>query len=162
MNHPLICGVDPGASGGIAFLNANNAAVVDLFPMPLGKDGRVDARELASFFAGRHVLRAYVENVASRPRQAGQFAFGVSTGVVHGVLGACGVPFALVAPISWKGAYGLKREPDEKKREAKRKSLIAAQQLFPSSADRFARAKDDGVAEAALIALYGLNLFISE
>lgn len=156
-----ICGVDPGATGGIAFLDANTAAVVAVHAMPT-KEGKVDPALLAAMFNGRGCVRAYVENVSSRPRQAGQFAFGISTGVVHGVLGALGVPFSLVTPTVWKGAFGLKRELEENKRDTKRKSLILAQQLFPAAADKFARAKDDGVAEAALIALYGLNQFMAE
>lgn len=161
MTAPLICGADPGAGGAIAFVNANTGALEHVHPMPLTKDGKVDATLLAALFNGRNVLRAYVENVSSRPRQAGQFQFGISTGIVHGVLGACQIPLQLVAPASWKGAYGIRRAEDASKRDTKNQARILAQQLFPAMADRFARVKDDGMAEAALLALYGLNLYLT-
>jgi crossover junction endodeoxyribonuclease RuvC len=70
-------------------------------------------------------------------------------GLVRGVLAALGVPVSLVTPNEWKRAFRL--GPD--KNEAR---LIAAR-LFPASAGRFARASDDGRAEAALLALFGAN-----
>lgn len=159
MSTPCICGVDPGASGGIAFINANTGALLAAYAMPRNKDGSVSGELLAAMVTGHKPVRAYVEQVSSRPRQQGQFKFGISTGVVHGVLGATGVPFALVSPVSWKFAYGLKREEEETKRSVKRRAVVLAQQMFASMADKLTK---DGLAEAALIGLYGLNLFISE
>ncbi len=101
---------------------------------------------------------AYVEWVASRPRQAGQFTFGVNTGIIHGVLHAYKIPFQLVAATSWKRQYGLKMEEAGTKRDVKNRARELAAQLFPQHQSCFSRVKDDGVAEAALIALYGLNL----
>jgi crossover junction endodeoxyribonuclease RuvC len=162
MSTQTICGVDPGATGGIAFVDALTGALVAAYPMPMTKDGKVEATLLTAYLNGHRPVRAYVENVSSRPRQAGQFSFGVSTGIVHGVLGARGVPFALVAPQSWKGAYGIKRAEGQTKRDTKSEARFLAAKLFPDHASKFSKVKDDGVAEAALIALYGLNVYIQE
>lgn len=161
MNH-LIIGVDPGQTGGIALLDADTGRPVAIFPMPC-VDGQVDGDVLASLLQahGAEVrpCRAYVEQVHSRPRQQGQFTFGVNTGIVLGVLMSFGVPIVRVAPASWKAAFKLKREHDEDKSVVKTAARQLAATLFPSHAKSFARVKDDGVAEATLIALYGVGHF---
>ena len=63
-----------------------------------------------------------------------------------------------MAPASWKAVYGIKRGEDETKRDKKNEARAIAANLYPAHADKFARVKDDGVAEATLIALYGLYL----
>jgi crossover junction endodeoxyribonuclease RuvC len=59
------------------------------------------------------------------------------------------VPTSLVTPQEWKRYFRL--GPD--KAEAR---LIAAR-LIPASAGSFARVRDDGRAEAALLALFGAS-----
>jgi crossover junction endodeoxyribonuclease RuvC len=51
----------------------------------------------------------------------------------------------------WKKALKIKGTGAE----GKNASRVAASQLFPEHAELFSRVKDDGVAEAALIAWYG-------
>jgi crossover junction endodeoxyribonuclease RuvC len=75
------------------------------------------------------------------------FSFGLSYGLVRGVLAAMQVPVSLVTPNEWKRSFRL--GPD--KNEAR---LIAAR-LFPANASYFTRVRDDGRAEAALLALFG-------
>ena len=161
----IIIGIDPGMGGGIAALNHDGSLMDDIYHMPLkaGKTGSVvDGRSLAYILCkmrsnnGVHV-HAYVEAVASRPRQAGVFQFGLNTGIVHGVLDACGIEFTLVAPARWKAMHGLKRREGESQASQKTAARELAARLWPDHASKFARVKDDGVAEAALIALYGYH-----
>ena len=163
-------GVDPGAHGALALYCPNPARVelqtgtrpapVAMLDMPLDPKGKVDAIALARAvldltaaiqFA---VFPALVENVASRPRQAGAFQFGLYTGIVHGVLATVGVPVVSVAPQVWKGAMGLLKNPGESYEDGKDKSRALAMQLFPDLKDTFKRKKDDGRAEALLMAVY--------
>ena len=60
---------------------------------------------------------------------------------------ACKLPVKFVQPASWKKHFGLNRD--------KGLSRSLATQRFPEYAKLFARAKDDGRAEAALLALFG-------
>jgi hypothetical protein len=70
-------------------------------------------------------------------------------GIVEGVLAACGVPAVHIAPAAWKRAVGLSlASKDAARSEALRR--------WPGHAALFARVKDDGRAEAALIAVAGL------
>ena len=73
------------------------------------------------------------------------------------MLHALGVPFELVSPTVWKAAFGIRRTQDETKADKKTEARRVASVAFPSHAERFKRVKDDGVAEAALLALYGLK-----
>ena len=156
-----ILGVDPGLTGAFALLNKTTCALIT-FPMPTrtvkGKT-TVDGPELAAWFDVHRKLIdvAYVEQVSSRPRQAGQFQFGINTGLIHGMLYASIVPWVSVPPTQWKFHFALKRLETESYRDKKNDSRALAAKLFPHHAHAFARVKDDGVAEASLIALYGLN-----
>ena len=160
MTHVL--GVDPGLSGGVAILGAKGS-LLDAQPFPtktVNRKTRIDGVALAAMIdlmCPRGRTLAFVENVSSRPRQAGQFQFGVNTGLVHGILYALGVSFELVAPAVWKSIYGIKRSEDETKSDMKTEARRVASAVFPLQAEKFKRVRDDGVAEAALIALYGLK-----
>ena len=92
---------------------------------------------------------AWVEDVHSMPGQgvASTFKFGRSVGVVEGALSALGIPIRWVSPAKWKKAMGLPAD----KGAARRRAI----ELWPDHAHLFARVKDDGRAEAALIAEYG-------
>lgn len=161
-----ILGIDPGLSGGWALIN-DKATLLGCGGFPthtVNKKERLDGTALAQHlnfhqrYLGLGTLHAYVEAVSSRPRQAGQFQFGVNCGMVHGILHAHRISFTLVSSASWKGSFGIKRGEDETKRDKKNEARQMATNLYPAHADKFSRVKDDGVAEAVLIALYGLYL----
>ena len=82
------------------------------------------------------------------------FAFGMAYGSVLGALGALGIPRSKTRPVEWKKAM---RAPAEKKQ-----SVARARELMPACSRLFAGPRGgirDGVAEAAMIALFGaLNL----
>lgn len=159
-----VIGIDPGLSGGFSVLDVDGRILAaGNFPtQQIKKNGktttRLDGYSLASLFDGVEATHAFVENVSSRPRQAGQFQFGINTGVIHGILYAFGVEMHLVAPAVWKSVYQLKREEDEEKAQVKTRAREIASRLYPEQANFFARVKDDGVAEATLLALYGLGV----
>lgn len=155
-----IIGIDPGLTGGLAIISAATGELLHAVPMPT-KHGKVDAQGIAHEIRQTSQAVAFVEAVSSRPRQAGQFQFGVNTGICHGVLGALSIPMHLVAPQSWKAAFGIKRGDEKTKAQTKTEARELAAKLFPSHAKSFKRVKDDGVAESSLIALYGLNLHLS-
>ena len=152
-----ILAIDPGLAGALCLLRLADRSI-QVFDMPTS-EGRVDPAKLAAivdqlnFQAGRRV-HAVVELVQSRPRQAGAFNFGVSAGVVHGVLGALGIPMTLVSPNVWKGAAGLHRMSGESQADVKSRARFLAQKLWPAQAALFARVKDDGRAEACLISFF--------
>ena len=151
-----ILGVDPGVNGAMAVLEGDR--LVDLVDMPTLEDGpkgrrTINAPLVASALALHHFDRAFVEKVGTRPGEGavGAFAFGRGLGVLHGALAALDVPVVNVTPQAWKKFHGLSNEA----KDASRSKAIA---LWPAWAQAFARVKDDGRAEAALIALAGLRM----
>lgn len=142
----IILGVDPGASGAFAFYDPLGNTVF-VYDAPV-VDGKLDAATLVETIRNWAPTFAMIELVGSMPKQglSSTFKFGVSYGVAQGVIAALGIPHALVTPGKWKRHFGLSAD--------KEKSRARALQLWPKSASLFARKKDDGRAEAALIALY--------
>lgn len=154
-------GIDPGFTGGCAIVNSK-FELVDAWQMPTRKPKNVteiDAHTLAHMIDKSGVATAYVEFVVSRPRQAHQFRFGISTGVVHGVLETLGLTIHTIAAQRWKAGVGLaQRAVNEHTSISKARSRALASKIWPAQAHLFKRTTDDGVAEAALIALYGMGL----
>jgi crossover junction endodeoxyribonuclease RuvC len=154
-------GIDPGISGALALLDENNT-LVDIADMPVMRLGKnkhkqqVNAAELTkiirawkSLFKARGIaLEAYLELVSAMPKQGvtSMFNFGVSLGVIEGVLAALSIPVYMVTPASWKKRAGL----TGKDKEAAR---TLAQQLYPAA--ELGMKKHIGRADAILIARYG-------
>lgn len=155
---PIIVGIDPGASGAIALLDAvdKNYEVAD---MPLAavtpaKKGRkkpaasVDGRRLAKMLRGLPADTVVViEKVGAMPGQGvtSMFNFGNSAGVARGVCEALGFELVFVTPQQWKKKAGLiGTEKDA--------SRILAIRKYPALASSLKRKRDGGRADAILIA----------
>jgi crossover junction endodeoxyribonuclease RuvC len=74
------------------------------------------------------------------------FNFGRSAGIIEGVVAALQRPYTYVTPAVWTKAVGRAAGKDA--------SRMRAMELLPAKADLFKRAKDDGRADAALIAYW--------
>lgn len=97
-------GIDPGKSGGIAVIRFDKVVVT---PMILsGKD--IDVYEMTKWIKNETFMLkntvACIEKVHAMPGQGvtSMFKFGFVTGVMHGILGALGIPIHLVTPQAWK------------------------------------------------------------
>lgn len=153
----IICGIDPGFSGAVVFY-CPKRNLLEIHDMPTMKDPK--GRTIVNMPALYDLLnpcgedvRAVVEFVASRPGQAAgaTFRFGQGYGAIQMALAAHQVPVQYVTPAKWKKYFGLSKN--------KGSSRGLAIQRFPQVSDKFSRVKDDGRAEAALIALYGKENF---
>jgi crossover junction endodeoxyribonuclease RuvC len=148
-------GVDPGMNGAIAILE--DEKIVQIFDMPTTEvkvgnslKKRVNPQELVSELAlfKDQDIKGIVEQVNAMPSQGvtSMFSFGRSLGVIEGVLAGCLIPYSHVTPAVWKKALGVNSSKDGTREMAMR--------IWPSKTDLFKRKKDDGRAEAALLALY--------
>lgn len=153
----IVIGIDPGASGGIAFLTDREHRTLDepflpseprLFKMPETDTDLAELfeRQLENIHGvdGGPTM-VYVEKVHSFPEQgvSSTFKFGVNYGTIRGVLAALKLPREFIAPQTWQKALCCLSRGD--KNVTKRK----AQELFPRA--RVIHA----VADALLIAEYG-------
>jgi len=151
-----ILGIDPGFSGSLAVYNPVNHTLISVIDMPLlpkvkDKKTLIDTHALADWIASHslNLSHAVLEAVGSMPGQSSSstFRFGQGFGIIQGILGAHKIPIKLIHPSVWKTVLGLSQD--------KQKSLTLAVKLFPSDALLFSRKKDDGRAEAALLAYLG-------
>jgi len=152
LNARLFMGADPGHSGAIAFYCPLTPDKVSAEDTPLVA-GEVNTAELARIIKVYKPDFAIVERVASRPGQGvhSVFKFGMAYGQLLGVIVALGVPHQLVTPPTWKRHYKLIGMDKEASR-------ARALELWPGRAELFKRKKDDGRAEAALLARYGSDV----
>ena len=124
---PLIA-IDPGASGGIAWRDAEG--VVHAKPMPEGMTAQVDF--LRALAAGLPGVEAVIEKVGywmpgDHPTRATKFAR--HCGHVEAALYALAVPFVAVAPGVWMKKLGtLPKEKQARKRAIKEEM----QRRFPA------------------------------
>lgn len=155
----FIIGVDPGASGAVAILE-DTGQLVQVFDMPaveIQVGGKAKRRVVPEMLASElrlynvHGTVAVVEQVSAMPGQgvSSMFAFGQAYGLVLGVLAGLWIPTKTVTPSAWKKALKLNTGKDA--------ARAKAAQLWPQMASEFKRVKDDGRAEAALIANWGLH-----
>lgn len=150
MNYQI--GIDPGCSGAMVVLADGEPIEWELMPtIKLGEKNRVNGAAVAQFlqhYPGAHV---FLERVGAMPGQglSSTFGFGHSAGVVEGVVAALGIPYTLVTPQSWKKRAGLlKTEKDT--------ARARCVQLYPSIKELHLKAKGQAIADAILIARYGL------
>lgn len=143
-----ILGIDPGLAGALAFYFDTHPERVAVEDMPVA-GGEVDAATLTRRVAQFNPDEAILERVhAAKGWGNGQtFAFGMGVGIVRGVLAALSIPCHLVTPTVWKRHHGLLKGDKEDSR-------ALALRLFAATPDHFARKKDHGRADAALIARY--------
>ena len=161
----VVIGIDPGVSGAIFVIGDGLKRIVDT-PVTRYKSGKkhkteVDAVALAEALAettgcltairATRDIFAFVENVSARPGQGvvSMFSFGRSFGVVLGVLAGLRITATLVQPAAWKKHFNLLGKDKDASR------LLAIKLLGEQG---FERKKDNGRAEAALIAIYGIHL----
>jgi crossover junction endodeoxyribonuclease RuvC len=153
----IALGIDIGVTGAIAIIDGDELLAVH--DMPCLKDGpakrrSINAPLLCEIVFESHAARAYVELVGPRPGEGavGAFAFGRSRGLIEGVLAAACIPVSFLTPPQWKRLVGIAPGKNGSKDAARSQAI----RRWPAKAAMFARVKDDGRAEAALIAIAGL------
>lgn len=162
-------GIDPGLNGALALLSLDaNDVVTDLvvWDMPtvahvVGKQTRprldlqaLNTLQSAISFAG--ITRAAIEDLSGRPStikikgktvvQKGQWEQGWNCCAPVVATINAGIPYEMARPAIWKKALGVPANKDG--------ARAAAIREFPAFAHLFSRVKDDGRAEAALLAKY--------
>ena len=155
----LIYGIDPGFTGAIA-LYWPDTGKLEVHDMPVMKNPKgktiINPHGVLDILAneGGKSL-AVIEQVGAMPGQgvSSMFRFGEGYGHLQMACAACKLPLKYVTPATWKGKhFNLSRD--------KGVSRGVAMQRFPDYASEFSRVKDDGRAEAALIALYAAETMI--
>jgi crossover junction endodeoxyribonuclease RuvC len=159
-----VLGIDPGITGGLGWVSwdgkrrgvsdAPRAAVAtsanrkydQAVMVKMVKAAITDPR-------GRPVrAAAAMELVHTMPGdgRAGSFSFGFGFAMWQGILTTLDVPISFVDPRRWQKEIGM--EPTNDRRQRKTNSRLAAMKFFPEMTELFRRVKDDGRAEALIMA----------
>lgn len=153
-----IAAADPGLKGGVALLWPD-LETVDVWAMPVlpiqrgGKDKfEIDHAELGALMTRIASCRPelfLIEQVGGMTRDAASaaFQFGATYGALQQSIADARMPMQTVTPAVWKKYMGVSTD--------KKSSRTMASRLLPRSAHQWTRDKDDGKAEAALLAIYG-------
>lgn len=141
----IILGIDPGIKGALAVFDTAEQSVA-VHDMPDTTVGLVDL--IASLPSIRicAVEKPFYPKIIGMANAA---KIAMAYGKIIALLTQRGIPTVEVRPADWKAALNLGT--------SKSASRERATQIFPGQSDLFARAKDDGRAEAALIAWYALR-----
>lgn len=136
-----VIGIDPGRKGAIALFDGETLVVHD---MPDTIPGVQDTlRRLVPATVCVLEKPFYPHGVGTKTVSV----IAENYGVLKATLVYLGVPIREIQPSKWKPAMGLSKDKGASRR--------MASEAFPDFSDLFARVKDDGRAEAALLALYG-------
>lgn len=144
-------GIDPGKSGGIAYINHLGQATVTVY----SDDSLITlCRAMNASPIPQSIC--CLEQVHAFPGQSAQsqFNFGESFGYIRGVLETLKVPYQMISPQKWKKEFGLNSD--------KQLSIEVCKRLFPDvcllATPRCTKAHD-GMAEALLMAEYARRNF---
>ncbi len=162
----LVIGIDPGLLGAVAALRQDGK--LGTIDMPRTRvirnnklrydiDGIRLTDTLSRLRANYDDAYVFLESVWARQEESpsASFHFGKGYGLIQGILIAVGFrPFVTVPASRWKKAMDVPK--------GKTAARARATEIFPASAARWARVKDDGRADAAMIAAYGEREIMSK
>lgn len=144
MMKTLFIGIDPGKSGGIAYIDSEQGFA--------GTEPYSDSSLITLLDEARYDnVVCCLEKVGAMPGQGvvSMFSFGQSVGYIKGVLEAFRIPYQEVSPKRWKSEFGLNSD--------KAASAEVCKRLFPDVtllASPRCKKPHDGMAEALLMAEY--------
>ena len=153
-----VLGIDPGAvSGGLAIVDIVDGitTLVDAIDLPVvgtKAKQRIDVLALRNWIQQHRPDHAYIERGQAHPQQGASsgFKYGRGCGALETVIQLLEIPMTIVEASGWKKLHRLHGGDKE---GARQRVLM----LFPSQHELFNLKRHHGRAEAALIALAGVN-----
>lgn len=160
----IVLGIDPGITGGLGWVSwdGKQRGVSDA---PRAAVATTANRKYDQVVMVQMVKKAIADNKGRRLRAAaamelvhtmpgdgvvGSFSFGFGFAMWQGILATLEVPVRFVDPRRWQKEMGM--EPTNDRRQRKTNSRLAAMKFFPELRELFCRVKDDGRAEALIMA----------
>lgn len=145
----MICGIDPGLTGGISFVNGES---VYAYRTPIYKNGKkryLDLVAVAKLFETHNPELVIIEKQQAMPGQgvSSTFKTGMNYGIYLGMLATMGVAFEEVSPRKWKNDLKVPANKDEARKRAT--------ELLPQGSEKWRLKCEDGVAESAMLAYWG-------
>jgi crossover junction endodeoxyribonuclease RuvC len=152
-----ILAIDPGSNGAVSVIEDNYSDVYSLPQCPK------EMFKLFKTLVDGASCQIVIEQVNAMKGQGvtSMFNFGKGLGVILGCVAALDYTPTFVSPQRWQRHYSTilaaKANIENKnlrRKAGKTESLRLAREMFPDLADKLKRVKDDGRADALLIARY--------
>lgn len=141
----ILLGIDPGINGALALYDKSEGRVT-VHDMPDTTDTLLDLVRSFPPVQVCMIEKPFYPKIIGMKNAA---KIAEAYGRIKAVLFVCGIPIREVAPADWKAALRLSSN------KAASRELAGA--FFPDDADQWKRVKDDGRAEAALLAWYAVG-----
>ncbi len=154
----LICGIDPGLKGGIAFFD-KDAGYLKVYKMPvvtknIAKKKRqfLNCHRFCNILLDENPNRIVVEKQQAMPKQGvvSTFSIGFQYGICIGTFIALGFSYDEVRPRDWKKDLGVSADKQEAREKAT--SIFGNEEYWPLKSH-------DGLAESAMIAYWGHHFY---
>jgi len=155
----IVLGIDPGIAGALCWADSSGAliAIEDMPTVEVRGKNKVSASQLRILMSSRDADLVVIEEVVAMPRRmpngrevkmgaASTMSFGYGAGLIEGVATGLGMSVSIIHPRTWKTRAHVTADKGAVRQ--------MAQRLWPSSAKLFARVKDNGRADAALLARF--------
>ena len=150
-----ICGIDPGITGGISFIQNNECVIAERIPIQsftIGKKKRkfLDLAKIINRLEAYKPSTIFIEKQQAMPSQvvSSTFKTGFNYGLYIGTFASRGYSYVEVTPRKWKTDLQVSANKDEARQRAS--------ELMPMAEEYWRLKCEDGVAESALIAYWGL------
>lgn len=147
----MICGIDPGLKGGIAFIHEGIVLGVRTPVIKVAKKNYLNVGEIVALLMQHKPDHIYIEKQQAMPRQgvSSTFRTGFGYGVYLGLIIALGIEHTEVTARQWKKDLCVPAD--------KEGARMIATGLFPYASSQWEKKCEDGVAEAAMIAHWGAS-----
>lgn len=146
-----VCGIDPGLTGGITFIEGNEVSAYRTPVVTVQKKKILNLVRIVDYLKLFNPDMVYIEKQQSMPRQgvASTFKTGLNYGLYLGLFVALDLKYTEVRAVKWKKDLNVSSDKDL--------ARARASYLLPQASTSWELKCEDGVAESALIAYWGLN-----
>lgn len=146
-----VCGIDPGLTGGITFIEGDEVSAYRTPVVTVKKKKILNLVRIVDYLKLFNPDMVYIEKQQSMPRQgvASTFKTGLNYGLYLGLFVALDFKYEEVRAAKWKKDLNVSSDKDL--------ARARASYLLPQASTSWELKCEDGVAESALIAYWGLN-----
>jgi len=147
----IVCGIDPGLTGGITFIHGDEVSAHRTPVVTVKKKKLLNLVRIVDYLQLFEPDIVYIEKQQSMPRQgvASTFKTGLNYGLYLGLFVALDIKYVEVRAAKWKKDLNVSSDKDL--------ARARASYLLPQASHCWELKCEDGVAESALIAYWGLN-----
>ena len=147
----IVCGIDPGLTGGITFMQGEEVSAYRTPVVKVANKKILNLVRIVDYLKLYEPEVVYIEKQQAMPGQgvSSTFKTGLNYGLYLGLFVALDTKYVEVTARKWKKELNVSADKDL--------ARARASFLLPQASDSWQLKCEDGVAESALIAYWGLN-----